>query len=81
MLSREPDKEQLVLLNYSVGSRIFQKVNMHFKILHLSSDHRTHLSRNAIGKKNLVNLLAPELCCAHLMAFSSCRTILHFYFQ
>ena len=25
------DKEQLALLNYSVGSRIFKKVKMHFR--------------------------------------------------
>ena len=57
------DKEQLALLNYSVGSRIFKKVKMHLKILHLISDHRTHLSRNATGKNTFfVNLLAPELC-------------------
>ena len=57
------DKEQLALLNYSVGSRIFKKVKMHLKSLHLISDHRTHLSRNATGKNTFfVNLLAPELC-------------------
>lgn len=39
-------KEQLALLNYSLGSKVFLKVKMHFKILH----HRKHRRWNTTGK-------------------------------